>query len=385
VRFNDGWEGALINMMDAPTGVQALRHFMEARKLAAVIATSPDNVIYLAGFTVPSHMTNRFRRTLCLVPLQSRPVLIVATVEESLARARTTWIDDVRAYNEFTQHATDVLSEAIEERGLTNACIGIEMDHLPAADYLRASARLPRVSFVPCADVFSQARMVKTPPEIATIRHLAQLAACAHGRAYSQLRPGMAERELSRLLVDACGGVDYVRTIVGSGERSAYANANPTDRRIRRGDVVRVDLIAGLHWFHSDIARTSVVGPPTPEQSRIWSILLDAYRRVQDQLGPGACTQTLHQTYLRALAAGGLDASLEFLGHGLGLTIHEEPYVNKYSNRLLEPGMVLCIEPVYLVPGRMGFHVEDEFLITDEGFELLSTGTPNDHLIQIGE
>ncbi|MDR7419268.1 MAG: Xaa-Pro peptidase family protein [Armatimonadota bacterium] len=371
--------------MTVPDTVRQLRAGMQRAGLDAVVATTPDNVIYVAGFTVPSHMSNRFRRTLCLLPMEGDPALVVVTVEETLARDRTRWIHEIHAYNEFTEDPWAVLAQVIRDRRLDRGRIGIEMDHVAADDYQRLVRHLPAARFSHAGPVFLETRMHKTPAEVQAIGTLARLAARAHGEAYQRLRPGMTERDLARLLVDACPGVDYCRPIVGAGERSAFANAAPTDRRIGTGDVIRVDLIAGQQWFHSDIARTVVVGRPTAEQTRIWATLIDAYRRVQDRLRPGARTRDLHLTYLTTLREAGLEASLKFLGHGLGLTIHEEPYVNEYTDRALEAGMVLCLEPMYLIPGRMGFHIEDEFLITDGGFEVLSDGTPNDRLIVIGE
>jgi len=367
-----------------PDTVRQLRAGMHRAGLDAVVATTPDNVTYVAGFTVPSHLSNRFRRTLCLLPLDGEPALVVVTVEETLARDSTRWVREIHAYNEFTDDPFAVLAQLVRERRLEDARIGIEMDHVAADDYDRLRRHLPAARFSHAGPAFLEARMHKTPAEVQAIRTLAGLAARAHGEAYRRLRPGMTERDLARLLIDACPGVDYCRPIVGAGERSAFANAAPTDRPIAPGDVIRVDLIAGQNGFHSDIARTAVLGRPTAEQTRIWGALTDAYRRVQDRLAPGARTRDLHMTYLATLSAAGLEASLKFLGHGLGLTIHEEPYVNEYTDRALEPGMVLCLEPVYLVPGRMGFHIEDEFLITDSGFTVLSDGTPNDRLIEIG-
>jgi Xaa-Pro dipeptidase len=361
-----------------------LRAVMRQRGLDAVAASSPDNVVYAAGSTVPSHLSNRFRRTLCLLPQEGPPALIVVNVEETLARDRVRWIDDIRAYNEFTDDPMMLLADLIRERGLARGRVGLELDHLPAADADRLRRALPHAVFVPAAEAFFAARARKTPEEVAAIRQLGRLAARAHGDAYRRFRPGMTERDLARLLVEACPGVDYCRPIVGAGERSAFPNAAPTDRPIAPGDVVRVDLISGAGWFRSDVARTAVCGPPTAEQARIWAVLGEAYARVQDALRPGASTRALHERYLQTLQAAGLEASLKFLGHGLGLTIHEEPYVNFYTDRALEPGMVLCLEPMYLIPGRMGFHIEDEFLITDDGFEVLSAGTPNERLIELG-
>jgi len=284
-----------------------LRAVMAGASVDALVATSPDNVVYSAGFTVPSHLSNRFRRTACVLPVEGDPALVVVTVEHSLADASAPPGLTVHTYHEFTEDPMQVVAGLLRDGRARR--VGVELDHLPAADFERLRAALPEVAVVP---------------------------------------------------------------------------AGPLDRPLRPGDVVRVDLITGRDWFHADVARTAVVGVPDPEARAVWRVLTDAYRRVQDRLRPGARTRELHALYLQTLADGGLQPSLEFLGHGLGLRIHEEPYVNAYTDRVLEPGMVLCQEPMYLVARRMGFHVEDEFLITADGFELLSNGTPNDVLIQVG-
>ncbi len=312
-----------------------LRQAMDARGVDGVVASSPDNVVYSAGFTVPSHLSNRFRRTLCLTPREGRPALVVVNVEESLARAQAGDID-LLTYNEFTEDPVALLAGLVAERGLAGGRLAVELDHLPADDYLRLAAALPRAELVPAADLFFEARRIKTPEEVAAIRDLAALASRAHGEAFARVRQGMTERDLARLLVDACPGTDYCRPIVGAGPRSAHPNAAPSDRPMATGDVVRVDLIAGRAWFHSDVARTAVVGAPTAEAVRIWSVLVDAYRRVQERLRPGVRTAELHRLYLATLAGRGLEASLTFLGHGLGLTIHEEPYINAHADGVLE-------------------------------------------------
>jgi Xaa-Pro aminopeptidase len=148
-------------------------------------------------------------------------------------------------------------------------------------------------------------------------------------------------------------------------------NAPPTDRVLGPGDVLRLDIIGTAAQYYSDIARTAVVGEPTAEQQAVYDLLLDVHHRTLDALRPGACTSEIYRIYRAAMEAAGLPP-YHFVGHGLGITLHEEPFVNDLTSVPLEQGMVLCIEPLTLLDGRFGMQVEDEVVITADGYEPLS-------------
>ncbi|MCL6645879.1 MAG: aminopeptidase P family N-terminal domain-containing protein [Dehalococcoidia bacterium] len=153
-------------MSAVPDTVRQLRAGMHRAGLDAVVATTPDNVTYVAGFTVPSHLSNRFRRTLCLLPLDGDPALVVVTVEETMARDSTRWIQEIHAYNEFADDPFAVLAQLIRERRLEDGRIGIEMDHVAADDYDRLRRHLPAARFSHAGPAFLEARMHKTPAEV---------------------------------------------------------------------------------------------------------------------------------------------------------------------------------------------------------------------------
>lgn len=101
-------------------------------------------------------------------------------------------------------------------------------------------------------------------------------------------------------------------------------------------------------------------------------------------LGPGLAVPELYRTYVKYLRDRGIEPTLKFLGHGIGQTIHEEPYITDTRDIVMEPNITFTMEPLYMIPGRMGFHVEDMYVIKSSGYELV-TGmiTPNDELIRI--
>src|SRR5437764_10471632 len=124
----------------------------------ALVAFSQDNVTYTAGFLVPSHASNRFRRTITVLAGEQFAAQIVVNVEENLAKQRSRF-SDIRAYNQFTQDAADVLADVLLEAGVGSGQIAIELDYMPAQDYLRLRQRQPRAKVVPMRALSCNDRM----------------------------------------------------------------------------------------------------------------------------------------------------------------------------------------------------------------------------------
>src|SRR5262245_62977808 len=174
----------------------------------ALVAFSQDNVTYTAGFLVPSHASNRFRRTITVLAGDQFAAQIVVNVEENLARQRSRF-GDIRAYNQFTQDPADVLADALQEAGVAAGRIAIELDYMPAQDYIRLKERLPQATFVPCKDLYFTARMIKTDEEIALLRKVGALTDRVAGEVLREIRPGMTEnadaQTLSNKMMDSGG------------------------------------------------------------------------------------------------------------------------------------------------------------------------------------
>ena len=149
------------------------------------------------------------------------------------------------------------------------------------------------------------------------------------------VRAGATERDLANAIIERyaeAGGDGLTMLVVGSGARSAHPNAPATDRVLQAGDVVRVDIIGTMRHYHSDVARTAVVGEPTAEQERIYALLSDVHERALAALRPGVVTSDVYKIYRHAMDAAGLPP-YHFVGHGLGITLHEEPFVNELGSR----------------------------------------------------
>jgi Xaa-Pro dipeptidase len=352
----------------------------------ALVAFSQDNVTYTAGFLVPSQASNRFRRTITILAGDSFAAQIVVNVEENLARQRSRF-SDIRSYNQFTEDPADLLADALEQAGVGAGRIAIELDYMPAQDYIRLKERLPGAVFVPCKDLYFTARMVKTDDELAILRRVGELTDRVAGEVLHEIKPGMTEKDVGLLISTKMmrAGCDGLKYQVGSGVRSGITNCVPTDKKIETGDVIRIEILGELNQYRSNVTRTAVAGEPTDEQKKIWDVMIGAREACKAILGPGLAVPQLYLTYVKYLRARGIEPTLKFLGHGIGQTIHEEPYITDTRNIVMEPNITFTMEPLYMIPGRMGFHVEDMYVIKPGGYEPV-TGmiTPNDELIRIG-
>lgn len=366
--------------------LRKLRAAMRADGYDALVALSQDNVTYTAGFLVPSQASNRFRRTITILAQESFGAQIVVNVEENLARDRSRF-KDVRAYNQFTQDPADVLADVLTEAGVAEGRIALELDFMPAKDYIRLVQRLPKARLEECKDIYFRTRMLKTDEEVAILRKVGVLTDRVVGEVLRAIRPGMTEKQVGRMIVNLMyeGGCDNLKYQVGSGARSGIINCSPTDKAIEQGDVIRVEVLGDLDQYRSNVTRTAVVGTPTEEQRRIWKLMIAARDTCKTMLRPGTRVADLYRTYVKVCRDGGIEPSLKFLGHGIGQTIHEEPYITDTRDIVFAPNITFTMEPLYVIPGRMGFHVEDMYVITPAGFDPI-TGqiTPNDELIEVG-
>ena len=366
--------------------LRRLRGAMKEAGYDALVALSQDNVTYASGFLVPSHATNRFRRTIVILAGDSFAAQIVVNVEELQAKARSRF-KDIRAYNQFTDDPADVLADALIEAGAGEGRIAIELDFMPARDYIQLTKRLPRAVLEGCADLFFRTRMIKSDEEIATLRRVGTLSEQVIKDVLGQVKVGMTEIDVSRHLVDRmiAGGSSNFKYRVGSGANSSITNCGTTSKHIAAGDLIRIEVLGDIDNYRSNVTRTAVVGKPSERQRRTWATLMQARDTCKTLLKPGTAVADVWRTYLRVCRQGGIEPTLKFLGHGIGQTIHEEPYLTETKSIVFAPNITFTMEPLYMIPGEMGFHVEDMYVITERGFDAITGNIcSNDELIEVG-
>jgi Xaa-Pro aminopeptidase len=349
----------------------------------ALVSISPENVTYTVRYFIPSLRNHRRRIAICLVAPETPSTLIVCDKEETTAQ-RYCRVDEVRSYDEFTQYAVDILAETIHERGLSKSKIGLELDYIPAMDFAKLRKSVPDAEFINGDELFMRLRLVKTAEEIERLKTVGKLADKIHHDVSEMAHVGMTERQLGTFIAERlfAAGVDNIKLIIASGERSSLPNVPPTDRALEVGDIMRIDILGTLESYWCDCARTYVVGEPNDEQRDTWQSMIESQAVVLEKIKPGVHTADLYQAFLDKWESYGYTPT-PFMGHGLGLQTHEGPYIGKRLTGVLEEGMVLCVEPTLRVPGWMGFQLEDEIIVTSDGYELITDQTDTSQLLKI--
>jgi len=162
--------------------------------------------------------------------------------------------------------------------------------------------------------------------------------------------------------------------IVSGGPNSANPHASPTDRPVNRGDFLLFDWGAYVGGYASDITRTFPVGEMGPEMRRIYDLVQEANAAGRAAVRPGATCSEVDAAARRVIEAGGYgEYFIHRTGHGLGLQVHEAPFIVAGNERVLESGMTFTIEPGIYLPGRNGVRIEDDVVVTDDGGESLTT------------
>ncbi|MFG1248098.1 M24 family metallopeptidase [Xanthobacter flavus] len=366
---------------------------MREQGIDAIVSCSPENFAYAAGFVVPSQPLLRHRHAMAVVSADAALNLFVVDMEESTVVREAPGVP-LTIWKEFSDDAMSVLATMLGSLGLSGGRIGIEMDYLPAGDFARLSAALPAVTFVPAEHLLSRLRQIKTPGEVALLRRLARIADQAIGETLSALKPGDTELDIAAHLtrnIYELGAEHFKLLITATGERSQLPNVGPTDRKLVRGDVCRVEIFSVIGGYQAGVCRTAYVEEPPPMAEEVWQVMVDCKYRLLDLAKPGADCLEIYNDFVGRLKAHNLPP-ISFVGHGIGLHLHEDPYLGATpllgqpgKSAALEENMVLGFEPLcYRTGYGFGVQNKDLMLITATGSELLSDYTDTDRLIRIG-
>jgi Xaa-Pro aminopeptidase len=286
---------------------------------------------------------------------------------------------------EIVQHVGPISEEVAEQvKALGIQKLGFEQDALTYGEFKVYEEKVG-TEFVPTSGLIEKLRLIKTDSEIKILKDAAQIADAAFQHILSFIRPGISELEVSNELeffMRKQGATSSsFDTIVASGKRSALPHGVASEKLIEKGDFVTLDFGAYYKGYCSDITRTIAVGEPSPELKRIYDIVLEAQLRGVNGIKAGMTgreADALTRDYIAENGYG--EAFGHSTGHGIGLEIHEGPALSVRSDMVLEPGMVVTVEPGIYVPNLGGVRIEDDILITKDGNEIL-THSPKELII----
>jgi Xaa-Pro aminopeptidase len=350
------------------THIQRARAATAAAGLDALLISAGADLRYLTGYDA-----RPLERLTCLVvPSSGEPFLVVPVLELPAAQAVPGLDVELVAYAE-----TDDAYGLVAAR-LPAGTGRVAVDNHMWAEKLYAFRRaLPGAEADLAGEVLADLRMRKTPDEVESLRRAGAAIDEVHRHMGDWLRAGRTEREVAADIADAilaAGHATAEFVIVGSGPNGASPHHDVSDRTIEPGDPVVVDIGGRMaDGYCSDCTRTYAVGEPPAEFLAYYDVLRRAQLAQTDAVRPGIAAEDLDAIGRDIIAEAGYgEYFIHRTGHGIGLEVHEEPYIVSGSRRPLEPGMAFSVEPGIYLPGRHGARIEDIVVCTEDGGERLN-------------
>ncbi len=255
----------------------------------------------------------------------------------------------------------------------------VGLHRLPFVAYSAIQSAFPGAAFVDLGSEVAALRRHKSPLEIRLLREAGRITDAAFDAIRTELRPGVTEVEIAArvayLMQQAGAGLSFEPTVV-SGNDHPIPIRLPTERKLQAGDSVMIDIGAMVQGYQADATRTFVLGEPNANQQKVWDAILRAYDAVFERIRPGVPCRELHQAAVAEIEGAGYKLAHR-IGHGIGLsTSFEWPSLDT-ENAPLEVGMTFCIEPGIYVEGSGDMKLEDDVVVTADGYELLTKSARN--------
>jgi len=378
---------------------------MEEQSLDAVIATTPEHVLYASGF----YSLGQWHRLAvqAFAVIQRDPgaptavVLSMADADLALALPGDQvqlfpygqfyyTVPDSSALGKRDQRLADLsagptaktpleaLIAAITALGLTRSRLGVDTGRLWPTHLGALQEALPAASIEDAYGLLQRVRMIKTPPEIEYLRRAVFATEEAFLATTRAFREGITEQEIARIYEQTLveHGAEPVLTVIGFGEHSAHPNARPGTLRLHKDMVVRYDIGCRYQGYFADIARIAVFGTPSPVVRSYYQALWEGEEAALQIVRPGTTADEIFRVAVeRTRAAGIPHYERTHVGHGIGIEVYDPPLLAPGIATALEPGMVINVETPYYELGFCGLQVEDTVVVTDDGFDFLTTSS----------
>lgn len=346
--------------------LERLRTRMQTAGVDGVLLGASENLRYFTGL-----VWHPSERLLGALVLPTRLVYIVPGFERSRVETLPRIPGDIATWEEHEDAAALVA-------GLAGPTGRLALDDtLPLSAFYPLAAALGTERIVQGAPLLGPLRLRKSGAEIAIISYAMGLTLEVHRRTHALMQPGIRASEAVRFIdqqhreLGAPEGSSFC--IVSFGKATALPHGADGDQTLEAGDVILVDTGCRIDGYHSDLTRTYTLDTPQPEVARIWALERAAQQAVFDAAQIGAPAEALDAAARRVIEAGGLgpDYGLPGLphraGHGLGLDIHEPPYIVRGNRTPLETGMCFSVEPMIVVPDAFGIRLEDHVHMAADG------------------
>lgn len=385
------------------TRFRRLSDELQKNNIDYLVTTSYESLLYLIGFDSANQKLNRSAQLYVVLNAKEHELWYVLPVADlpSAGEAEIE-LDHVIPYGNFffNYNKDDQLAEGVRLARskakndavssleyILSSCIGhekrigIEMSNLQANAIEQLKNKISDKTFIAADDVLTNVMAVKDADEIRKLACASELTEKAYSVVTSVLKPGISEFEalqIYRQEIIKCGA-ENTFAVITFGKRSAFVDTSASETNIlREGDVIRFDLGCCYQGYHSDMARTAVMGKPSSKLSDAYKAILEGEQKGLEALKVGVPLSEIFHIAVKSTQQAGLpDYNRHHCGHSIGLKPSGAPLINQNTKTPICEGMTLCVETPYYQIGWGGVQVEDTVVITDKGYKKLTLSNPD--------
>jgi len=387
---------ALKSMRDRSRPFTKDERLARIEKAKTLMAHEKIDAILLAGGASPVYFANVSlgggeRLWALVIPVKGQPFIVCPAFEEDRARellAESPFAQnaEIRTWQEDGSPYAHVAA-GLKDRGFASGRLGIEETvKFVFADSIAQAA--PALHLVSATPITAGCRMIKDAHEVECLRLAGEATLKAYEAVYHALKEGMTQRDVSALIQAAYARIGFAgEASLNVGEYTASPHGSRTLQTIREGTILMVDDGCRVEGYTSDITRTFVLGKPTNKMKEVFQIVQRAQQAALAAARPGVPNEAVDAAARKVITDAGYGPGFKYLthrvGHGIGMDMHEWPYLVRNNmfgwpkNPTLQPGMVFSDEPGVYIRGEFGVRLEDDMHITESGAELLTPPSPS--------
>lgn len=361
-----------------PPRISSLSAELRSRGWDAFLAWSPTAMGYLSGFFEGSH-----ERFMALVVGANGAFELIAP-SLSVAQAQRAGLTSVAGWSDG-EDPYRLLVGLAARFGFTEGTVAVDME-MPAHMVLGIQGVLPKAKLVVGEPAISELRRIKADREVDAMRRAGAIADQSYEQVLNRIRPGVTEREIQAALEGEMGSLGGKPTFctVAFGPGSAEPHHISDDTVLQEGQIVLMDFGCDVDHYQSDITRTVCCGRADDEMKRVYRIVFEAHQAARAAIGPGATCQDVDRAARKVIEAAGFGPNFfHRVGHGIGMEVHEAPYMVEGNSDLIRPGECFSIEPGVYFEGQWGIRIENIVTATANGHDSMNK-EPSPDLVEIG-
>ncbi|OIO36359.1 MAG: hypothetical protein AUJ74_02645 [Candidatus Omnitrophica bacterium CG1_02_44_16] len=341
-----------------------IARLLNTLKIDALLISSTPNISYCAGFFAPDSY---------LAITKDKAVIIT---DSRYASDFSRKVKEPFAIKEYKTSVFKAIINTLKQMAVKEA--GFESRHLTFAECeILCSLGSKHIKFIPLKETVEPLREIKDDEEIKNIKKALEINLKAFAFIKKMIKPGVRELEIAahlerfiRLQGATSSAFDI---IVASGPNSSYPHAGISSRVMQNGETVIIDMGVAYNGYKCDLTRTWFLGKIKPIARKVYRIVYEAQQKAIKAIRPGVTAKSIDSAARNYIAEKGFGGFFgHSLGHGVGLEVHESPYINRKNHNIINANMIFTVEPGIYLPGEFGVRIEDMVLVNNNGAEALS-------------